>query len=130
MWIPAHTTRPPRSVTASALGTSAPTGAKMIAASSGSGGDSSLEPAHSQPRSRAKPWPASSPQRGEGETRRPPGSAARPTSGAGAPADDPRAGTAGGRPGGRGAGGGVEEVAGAGKHDALFRGRQLGLSAV
>ena len=38
MWIPPHTTHPPLTVAARALGTSAPTGAKMIAASSGSGG--------------------------------------------------------------------------------------------
>ena len=38
MWIPAQTTTPPFATAASAAGTSAPTGAKMIAASSSSGG--------------------------------------------------------------------------------------------
>ena len=37
MWMPAQTTTPPGAVARSAAGTSAPTGAKMIAASSGSG---------------------------------------------------------------------------------------------
>ena len=38
MWMPPQTTRPPFFTALSAAGTSAPTGAKMIAASSGSGG--------------------------------------------------------------------------------------------
>ena len=38
MWMPAHTTVPPLASARSAIGTSAPTGAKTIAASSGSGG--------------------------------------------------------------------------------------------
>ena len=37
MWMPAQTTVPPRSTARSAAGTSGPTGAKMIAASSNSG---------------------------------------------------------------------------------------------
>ena len=37
MWIPAQTTEPPFATAASAAGTSSPTGAKMIAASSSSG---------------------------------------------------------------------------------------------
>ncbi len=37
MWMPPQTTRPPLRTAASAAGTSAPTGAKMIAASSGFG---------------------------------------------------------------------------------------------
>ena len=40
MWMPAHTTTPPFARARSAAGTSAPTGAKMIAASSSSGGRS------------------------------------------------------------------------------------------
>ncbi len=47
----------------SAAGTSAPTGAKMIAASSGSGGVSSEPPAHAAPSSRAKSCAAVSPGR-------------------------------------------------------------------
>ena len=39
MWMPAQTTVPPRSTARSAAGTNGPTGAKMIAASSISGGD-------------------------------------------------------------------------------------------
>ena len=38
MWMPPHTTVPPRATARSASGTSAPTGAKMIAASSSTGG--------------------------------------------------------------------------------------------
>ena len=38
MWMPAQTTVPPLALARSAAGTSAPTGAKMIAASSSSGG--------------------------------------------------------------------------------------------
>ena len=53
MWIPAQTTVPPFARTASAAGTSSPAGAKTIAASSSSGGRSSLPPAHSAPRLRA-----------------------------------------------------------------------------
>ena len=53
MWIPAQTTVPPFVTARSAVGTSAPTGAKMIAASSGSGGVSSEAPLHTAPRLRA-----------------------------------------------------------------------------
>src|SRR5581483_4195875 len=53
MWMPAQTTAPPRSRARSAWRTSGPTGAKMIAASSGSGGASSDAPAHTAPSSRA-----------------------------------------------------------------------------
>ena len=49
MWIPAHTTVPPGATARSAAGTSAPTGAKMIAASSGSGPGFIASPAHSAP---------------------------------------------------------------------------------
>ena len=45
MWMPAQTTMPPGASTLSACGTSAPAEAKMIAASSCSGGGSSLPPA-------------------------------------------------------------------------------------
>ena len=51
MWIPAHTTVPPFATAPSASGTSAPTGAKMIAASSSSGGVWSVSPAHTAPSS-------------------------------------------------------------------------------
>ena len=50
MWIPAHTTVPPGAVARSAAGTSSPAGAKMIAASSGSGPSAIASPAHSAPR--------------------------------------------------------------------------------
>ena len=49
MWMPAHTTVPPGASAFSAWGTSSPAEAKMIAASSGSGGCSSLPPAHVAP---------------------------------------------------------------------------------
>ena len=52
--MPPHTTRPPFFTAARAAGTSAPTGAKIIAASSGSGGISSEPPAHTAPSERAK----------------------------------------------------------------------------
>ena len=71
MWMPPQTTRPPLRTAASAAGTSAPTGAKMIAASSGSGGVSSDPPAHSAPSERAKACPAASPGRVKAKTRRP-----------------------------------------------------------
>ena len=54
MWMPPHTTVPPLSTARSAAGTRSPTGAKRIAASSGSGGSSSDPPAHSAPHARAK----------------------------------------------------------------------------
>jgi len=53
MWIPAQTTVPPLDTAFRATGTSAPTGAKMIAASSASGGVSSEPPAQAAPHSRA-----------------------------------------------------------------------------
>ena len=53
MWMPPQTTRPPLRNAASAAGTSAPTGANRIAASSGSGGCSSDPPAQSTPTERA-----------------------------------------------------------------------------
>ena len=71
MWIPAHTTVPPGATARSATGTSAPTGANTIAASSGSGGPSSESPAHSAPSSRANAWPSMSPGRVSANTRRP-----------------------------------------------------------
>src|SRR2546430_1261233 len=51
--MPAQTTVPPGATRDSASGTSAPTGAKMIAASSVSGGGSVEDPAHVAPRLRA-----------------------------------------------------------------------------
>jgi hypothetical protein len=71
MWIPAQTTTPPRASTCSADGTSAPTGAKTIAASSSSGGRSSEPPAHSAPRLRANACPSVSPGFVNANTRRP-----------------------------------------------------------
>jgi hypothetical protein len=52
MWMPPHTTRPPLRTARSAAGTSAPTGANRIAASSGSGGCSSEPPAQDAPSAR------------------------------------------------------------------------------
>ena len=52
MWMPAQTTTPPGASARSAAGTSSPTGAKTIAASSGSG-SSPAPPAHSAPSPRA-----------------------------------------------------------------------------
>ena len=49
MWMPPHTTRPPGRSARSARGTSAPSGAKMIAASSATGGSTSEGPARSHP---------------------------------------------------------------------------------
>src|SRR3954451_17314589 len=72
MRIPAHTTTPPRSSARSAAGTSGLTGAKMIAASNGSGGDSSEPPAHSAPSERANAWGSVSPGEVNADTRRPP----------------------------------------------------------
>ena len=54
MWMPAQTTVAPLALARSAAGTSSPTGAKMIAASSGSGRRIAEAPAHSAPSSRAK----------------------------------------------------------------------------
>jgi len=54
---PPQTTRPPFFTARSATGTSAPTGAKMMAASSGSGGVSSDPPAQTAPSERANPAP-------------------------------------------------------------------------
>src|SRR5262249_38709593 len=66
IWMPPQTTRPPFFTALSAIGTSAPTGAKMIAASSGSGGISSQPPAQTAPRDLANPWRASAPAAGKG----------------------------------------------------------------
>jgi len=63
--MPPQTTRPPLRTAASASGTRAPTGAKMIAASSASGGRSSEPPAQTAPSERANSCPAVSPA-GEG----------------------------------------------------------------
>ena len=71
MWMPAQTTMPPGPVARRAAGTNSPAGAKMIAASSGSGGCSSEKPAHSAPTSSAKRLPSSSPGRVKANTRRP-----------------------------------------------------------
>ena len=49
MWMPAQTTMPPGRIARKAAGTRAPTGAKMMAASRGSGGSSSAPPAQTQP---------------------------------------------------------------------------------
>ena len=54
IWMPPHTTTPPLRDAFSAAGTRAPTGAKMMAASSCSGGISSEPPAHAAPSARAK----------------------------------------------------------------------------
>ena len=53
MWMPPQTTRPPFFTARRAAGTSAPTGAKMTAASSNSGGISSEPPAQTAPSERA-----------------------------------------------------------------------------
>ena len=63
MWMPAQTTVPPRAVRLRASGTSAPTGAKRMAASSGYGGASPEAPAQAAPSSRAKVWASWSPGR-------------------------------------------------------------------
>ena len=70
MWMPAQTTTPPGAVARSAAGTSAPAGAKMIAASSGSGPGAIASPAHSAPRPSASSCAASS--CGAGEREHPP----------------------------------------------------------
>jgi hypothetical protein len=56
MWMPPHTTRPPFLMVRKAAGTRLPAGAKMMAASSGSGGASSEAPAQAAPSARAKAW--------------------------------------------------------------------------
>src|SRR5438093_1047538 len=59
IWMPAQTTVPPFTTARSAAGTSAPTGAKMIAASSGSGGEASLAPGPAKtacPAAPPQPW--------------------------------------------------------------------------
>ncbi len=71
MWMPAHTTVPPFSTALSAVGTSAPAGAKIIAASRGSGASASDGPAQAAPSSRAKPCAAASPGRVNAKTSRP-----------------------------------------------------------
>src|SRR5215210_3792011 len=53
MWMPAQTTTPPLAVLRSAGGTSWPAGAKIMAASRGSGAGAIESPAHSAPNSRA-----------------------------------------------------------------------------
>src|SRR3984885_12521858 len=65
--MPPQTTRPPLRNAASAAGTSAPTGANKIAASSGSGGRSSDPPPHSTPTQRGHARPGWSPGRGARE---------------------------------------------------------------
>ena len=54
MWIPARTIVAPFALARRAAGTSAPTGAKTIAASSSSGPGAMASPAHSAPSERAK----------------------------------------------------------------------------
>ena len=71
MWIPAHTTTPAGASARSAAGTSAPTGAKTIAASSSSGGGPIASPAHSQPSESANACEAVSSARVNANTRRP-----------------------------------------------------------
>ena len=61
IWMPPHTTTPPLRTAFRAAGTSAPTGAKMMAAPSFSGGISSEPPAHTAPSCFAKSWAATSP---------------------------------------------------------------------
>ena len=72
MWMPAQTTRPPLRTAFSAAGTSAPTGAKMIAQSSGSGGAcvGAAGPAGAE-LAREMPVPATSPGRVNAKTSRP-----------------------------------------------------------
>jgi hypothetical protein len=69
MWIPAQTTAPPFATAPSATGTSSPVGAKMIAASSSSGG--APAPAHSAPSERANDCPSSSASRVNANARLP-----------------------------------------------------------
>ncbi len=70
MWIPPQTTTPPLRTARRAAGTSAPTGAKMIAASSGSGADVSESPAQTAPSERANSCACSSPGRVKAKTLR------------------------------------------------------------
>src|SRR5210317_1195922 len=56
MWMPPQTTVPPLRTARNAARTSGPTGAKMIAASSSTGGRVSEPSAHTAPSSRAKRW--------------------------------------------------------------------------
>ena len=58
IYIPAQTTLPPLTTARSAAGTSAPTGANMIAASRAIGGVSSDPPDHAAPRLRANSCPS------------------------------------------------------------------------
>jgi len=68
MWMPAQTTTPPGATARSAAGTSAPAGAKMIAASSGTGGGSSDGPAQAAPSEHAKRRPSASSARVKAKT--------------------------------------------------------------
>ncbi len=63
MRMPPQTTVPPGSTARSADGTRAPTGAKMIAALSGSGAELPDPPAHTAPSRQAKACAAASPSR-------------------------------------------------------------------
>ena len=67
MWMPAQTTTPPLPTARSAAGTSAPTGAKTIAASSSSGAGPAESPAHSAPSSSASDCGRVVAAAGEGE---------------------------------------------------------------
>ena len=71
MWMPAVTTVAPFAVARSAAGTSSPSGAKMMAASSSSGAGPSESPAHSAPSSRASAWASVSSARVKAKTRLP-----------------------------------------------------------
>jgi hypothetical protein len=71
MWMPPHTTVPPLATADRAAGTSSPAGAKMIAASSSTGGLVSEAPAQTAPRSRANSWAFESPGRVKARTWRP-----------------------------------------------------------
>src|SRR5919201_1600848 len=71
MWIPAQTTAPALRTARNASGTSAPTGAKMIAASSSTGGGCDDPPAQSTPSDRANSCPSGSSSRVNANTRRP-----------------------------------------------------------
>jgi hypothetical protein len=71
IWMPPHTTRPPALTARSASGTSAPSEAKMIAASSSTGGIASDGPAQVAFRLRANSWATVSPGRVNAYSSRP-----------------------------------------------------------
>ena len=71
IWMPPRTSVPPGTSARSAAGTRVPSGAKMIAPSSGSGGASCESPAYAAPSRSANSRAASSPGRTNANTRRP-----------------------------------------------------------